>query len=121
MLKWTCAALGLGWAASILYEGAWGAWSAGQYVSWTMVGAAITLGLLLLILARERRTGKPWTLRPMEWFLMAALVVAMIYSGLEHTAKGELTHVPVLPMYIVLFVDFLGAGLHGWWRKDRKR
>ena len=121
MLKWTCAALGLGWVASMIYEWAWGGGSLGQYITWAVVGVTLCLGLFMSALTKERRTGKPAEFRPIMWFLLAATIFALFYSALERTAQEQLTHVPMLPMYLVLFLDFLGSGDYVWWRRMKKR
>ncbi len=119
MLKWTCAAIGLGWAASMIYEWAWGGEGLGRYITLGVVGITLALGLFMSALTRERT--KPIKVRPMIWFLLAALMCALFYSALERTVQGGLTHVPMLPMYIVLFIDFLGSGAYGLWKKAKKR
>lgn len=121
MLKWTCAALGLGWAASMIYEWAWAGEGLGQYITWAVVGITIAMGLFISMVTKEHRTGKPVELRPMIWFMLAALICAMLYSALERTVQGQLTHVPMLPMYIVMFLDFLGSGAYASWKKIKRK
>lgn len=121
MLKWSCAALGLGWVGSMVYEWLWNGGSLGRYIAWAVVGLSIALGLMLAVITRENRAVVRKEPSPMIWFLMAALVCAMFYSALERTVAGQLSHVPMLPMYIVLFLDFLGSGGYTWWRKLRRR
>ena len=120
-MKWACAAIGLGWAASMVYEWAWGGEGLGHYLTLGVVGFTLALGLFMSALTKERRAGKPKEIRPMIWFLLAALVFALFYSALERTVQGELTHVPMLPMYIVMFLDFLGSGAYVWWGKLKGR
>lgn len=121
MLKWSCAALGIGWAGSMVYEWLWSGGDPGQYIAWAVVGLSIALGLMMAVITRENRAAVRKEISPMIWFLLAALVCAMLYSALERTVQGQLTHVPMLPMYIVLFLDFLGSGGYTWWKKLKRR
>ena len=121
MLKWTCAALGLGWAASMIYEWVWSGEGIGRYITLAVVGVTLCLGLFMSALTKERRGKGLRELRPMIWFLLAALMFALFYSSLERTVREGLTHVPLLPMHIVLFLDFLGSGAYVWWGKLKRR
>lgn len=121
MLKWSCAALGLGWAASMIYEWMWSGGSIGQYVAWAVVGLTAALGMMIAVITRENRAVKRREVPPMIWFLLAALCCAMFYSALERTVQGSLTHVPMLPMYMVLFADFFGSGCYTWWKKLKRK
>ena len=67
------------------------------------------------------RTNEPAGPRPMIWFLLAALMCALCYSALERTVQSGFSHVPLLPMYIVMFLDFLGSGAYGVWERIRRR
>lgn len=121
MLKWSCAALGIGWAGSMIYEWAWSGGSLWQYITWAVVGLSLALGLMVAVITRENRAAVRREISPMVWFLLAALVCAMFYSALERTVQGGLSHVPMLPMYIVLFLDFLASGGYAWWGKLKRR
>lgn len=121
MLKWSCAALGLGWAASMIYEWAWGGGGIGRYITWAVVGLTLALGLMVAAITRENRAVVRKEIPPMIWFLLAAVVCALFYSALERTVQGGLSHVPMLPMYIVLFLDFLASGGYTWWRKLKRK
>lgn len=121
MLKWSCAALGVGWVGSMIYEWAWSGGNLGQYVTWAVVGLSLALGLMVAVITRENRAAVRREISPMVWFLLAALVCAMFYSALERTAQGQFTHIPMMPMYIVLFLDFLGSGGYIWWRKLKRK
>ena len=121
MLKWTCAALGLGWAASVIYEWAWSGEDLARYITLGVVGVTLCLGLFMSALTKERRTNKPAGPRPMIWFLLAALMCALCYSALERTVQSGFSHVPLLPMYIVMFLDFLWSGAYGVWERIRRR
>lgn len=121
MLKWSCAALGVGWVGSMAYEWAWSGGNLGQYITWAVVGLSLALGLMVAVITRENRAAVRREISPMVWFLLAALVCAMFYSALERTAQGQFTHIPMLPMYIVLFLDFLGSGGYTWWRKLKRK
>ncbi len=46
---------------------------------------------------------------------------ALCYSALERTVQSGFSHVPLLPMYIVMFLDFLGSGAYGVWERLKKR
>lgn len=121
MLKWSCAALGLGWVASVVYEWMWSGGSLAQYITWGVVGLTGALGLLVAVATRENRAVKRQEISPMIWFLLAALMCALFYSALERTVEGQLTHVPMLPMYMVLFVDFFVSGWYTWWKKLKRK
>lgn len=121
MLKWSCAALGVGWVGSMVYEWAWSGGNLGQYITWAVVGLSLALGLMVAVITRENRAAVRREISPMVWFLLAALVCAMFYSALERTAQGQFTHIPMMPMYIVLFLDFLGSGGYIWWRKLKRK
>lgn len=121
MLKWSCAALGIGWVASMVYEWLWNGGSLGQYITWAVVGLSIALGLMVAVITRENRAVVRKEPSPMIWFLMAALTCAMFYSALERMVNVQLTHVPMMPMYIVLFLDFLASGGYTWWKKLKRR
>ena len=86
-----------------------------------VVGVTLCLGLFMSALTKERRTNKPAGPRPMIWFLLAALMCALCYSALERTVQSGFSHVPLLPMYIVMFLDFLGSGAYGVWERIRRR
>lgn len=117
MLKWTYLAAAAGWAASMVYEWMWDADGSGGYFAWGVIGVTVLGGLFIRGLARQGARKDP---SPMIWFLLAALAAALFYSALERTAKGSLTHIPMLPMYLVLFVDFFTSGCYTWWKKLKK-
>jgi len=102
------------------YEWMWSGESAGGFFACGVVGLTAFLGLFIKVITQENRTGKRRDLSPMMWFLLAALTCALFYSVLERTAQGVLTHVPILPMYFILFVDFFASGCYTWWKKHRR-
>ena len=69
---------------------------------------------------RRRRGGLARLLRPLS-VLLAAVAVALGYSALERTVENSLTHVPLLPMYPILFLDFFASGCYTWWKKRKRR
>lgn len=119
MLKWSFLALGLGWAVSMIYEWMWSGGSLGQFIMWAVVGLTIALGLFVRSTGKEQRAGRPRNLSPMLWFLLAAITAAAFYSALERTAQGLFSHIPMLPLYFILFLDFFASGCYTWWRKRR--
>ena len=117
MVKWTYLAGALAWAAATVYE--W-KWYGGSAVSMACgaAGLIVFAGLFVWRLLRKDGRKDP---QPMTWFLSAALTVTLFYSMLEKTANGTLTHIPMLPVYIILFLDFFLTGCYTWWKKLKKK
>ena len=118
MYKWSFLAAAAAWVLSMQYEWLWNGGRIVQYLAWAVVGATVLLGLMVRSVSKEDSGRKP---RPMEWFLLAALTAALFFAAVEHTAQGHLTHIPVLPMYIVLFLDFFLTGGYLWWQRLKRR
>ena len=58
--------------------------------------------------------------RPRLWFALAAVVCGAFLVALDRTVAKGLPYVPMLPMYPILFLDFLASGCYTWWRRRRK-
>lgn len=118
MLKFLYAGLALGWLASMIYEGAWDG-DVTQYVALGAIGATVFGGLFIRNCMRDEPAGRRTP--AMLWFLLAAAVCAAFFKlGLEQAVQADPPHVRALPMYVVMFLDFLGMGCYTWWRKRRR-
>lgn len=120
MVKWSYLAGAAAWTASMLYEWMWYGGSLGQYIAWALVGVTVLVGLFIRGITAEGQ-GKRRDPPPMIWFVLAALTASLFYSMLERTANGSLTHIPVLPLYLILFLDFFATGCYTWWKKLKKK
>lgn len=116
MLKWSLLGIGGAWASAMLYE--W-LWSGRQSMGLLLLLAAGVFLSVLLFASLQRR--QPPQVEPMVWFILAAVAVALGYSALERTVENSLTHVPLLPMYPILFLDFFASGCYTWWKKRKRR
>lgn len=121
MLKWSLLALGLGWAASMIYEWMWCGGSLGLYIIYAVMGLLLILGLFVSSAGAEYKAGKPQNFPPMIWFLLAAVTCALFYSALERAPRNDPVHVQLLPLYFILFLDFFGTGCYTWWKKLKSR
>lgn len=117
MVKWTYLAGALAWAVAAIYEWMWYGGSAVNIVC-GVAGLAVFAGLFIWRLLHNDNRKDP---QPMIWFLLAALTVTLFYSMLEKTANEMLTHIPMLPVYIILFLDFFLTGCYTWWKKLKKK
>lgn len=118
MAKWSYLVAAVAWTASMVYEWMWNGGKIVQYLAWAAIGITVLIGLLIRSVSKGD-SGRQ--LRPMEWFLMAAVTAAMLYSGMDHMAKGQLTHIPLLPMYLILFLDFFASGCYTWWKRLKRK
>lgn len=113
MLRWSLLGMGMAWAAGMLYE--W-LWTGGQS-PWMLfsLAAGVFVGGALFVW----QGGRQLRVQPMVWFVLAALTVAFCQAALERAVARGLTHVTLLPMYPILFLDFLASGCYTWWKKRR--
>ncbi|RKJ40281.1 hypothetical protein D7X94_09110 [Acutalibacter sp. 1XD8-33] len=117
MQKWSYLAAAVAWILSMIYEWMWNGGKIVQYLAWGAIGVTVLVGLMV---RSATKGGSGRQVKAMEWFLLAALMVALFYSMVEHTAKQHLTHVPVLPLYLILFLDFFLSGCYTWWKKQKR-
>lgn len=120
MVKWTYLVGAVAWIASMIYEWMWSGGDIGGYIAGAVVGVTVLAGLFIRGITAEVQT-KRQDPPPMIWFVLAALAVSLLYSMLERTANGTLTHVPMLPLYLILFLDFFVSGCYTWWKKLRSK
>lgn len=114
MLKWSFLGIGAAWGAAMLYEWLWSAMQSPKLLF--LAAAGVFLGGVLFVQLRRRRSLR---VQPMVWFILAAITAALFHSALERTVEEGLTHVPLLPMYPILFLDFFASGCYTWWRKRK--
>lgn len=110
------AAIAVAWVAGMVYEGMWSGGEIGAYVGLGAVGLSILVGALVRSATKNQRNNEP---RPMEWFMLAALVVALFYLAVDKAALMDPPHVLLLPVYPILFLDFFLSGCYTWWKKLR--
>ena len=121
MIKWSYLAVGAGWVLSLIYEWMWCGGKLAQYVGWGIVGITVMGGLFIRTMNKEHSDGKPQNLPAMIWFLLAALVCALFFAAVGRAEEAQPPHVQMMPMYFILFVDFLVTGCYTWWKKIRER
>lgn len=116
MIRWSLLGVGAAWASAMLYE--W-LWTGGQS-PWllAMLAAGVFLAAAAFVYTPRRGRAR---VRPMVWFVLAAVAVALWYAALESTVEKGLSHVPMLPLYPILFLDFLASGCYTWWRRRGRR
>lgn len=115
MLKWSLLGMGAAWGAAMVYEWLWSGRQSPQLL--LLAAAGLLLGSAAFVLLRRRRSP---SMKPMVWFVLAAMTAAMLYTALGRTVEEGLTHVPLLPMYPILFLDFFVSGCYTWWKKRRR-
>lgn len=111
-MTWIYWGIGAAWAAAVVYEWMW----SGQGALW--LGYLLTGGVFMgaVVLMRQPwRRGVP-KLKPRTWFTLAALACAFFMLAMDHTAEEGASHVPMLPLYLILFLDFLASGCYTWWK-----
>lgn len=119
MVKWSYLAAALGWLLSMVYEGLWAGGPMGKYIGWGVIGATLLGALFIRALSPGRsRQRDP---QAMVWFLLAALVCALFTMAVERVDLAQPPHVRLLPLYPILFLDFLAAGCYTWWKKLHRK
>ena len=121
MMKWSLLGVGAAWASAILYEYTWsgGRWN-GRQAPWQLFLLAAGVFLCGVAWSWVRSGWLPRTPRPRLWFALAAVVCGAFLVALDRTVAKGLPYVPMLPMYPILFLDFLASGCYTWWRRRRK-
>lgn len=117
MLRWTFLGLCAAWAAGMLYEWMW----TGGRSPWLLFSLAAGMFVGGVVFSQMRRGKRMPDPKAMVWFILAALSVSMGYGALERTVEKGLSHVPMLPMYFILFLDFFVSGCYTWWKKWKRR
>ena len=119
MSKWLYPGLALGWAVSMVYEWFHCGGRLIQYVAWAFMVGTVLLGLFVRSCMREVNIEKEPP--AMLWFLLAAAVCALFFKvGLGQAEYMNPPHVLALPMYPIMFLDFLAVGCYTWWKKRQK-
>lgn len=119
MRKWSFLAAGLAWTVSMVYEWMWLGGKLISYIALAAMGLTVMFGLFIKDSMRERE-GKGDRTPPMIWFLLAALVCAMLYSALGRAVEADPPRVQLLPMYLIMFLDFFLTGCIAWWKKKSR-
>ena len=84
MQKWSYLAAAVAWILSMIYEWMWNGGKIVQYLAWGAIGVTVLVGLMV---RSATKGGSGRQVKAMEWFLLAALMVALFYSMVVHTAK----------------------------------
>ncbi len=121
MAKWSYLAAGVAWTVSMIYEWMWCGGKLAQYVAWAVIGLTVMGGLFIRTMGKEHGEGTPQNLPAMVWFLLAALTCALFFAAVDRAAAVQPAHVQLMPMYLIMFVDFLATGCYTWWKKLGKR
>lgn len=117
MMKWSLLGMGAAWAAAMLYEYTWSGASS-PWLLFLLAAGVFLCGAAWGWLRRKRLPPSP---QPRLWFALAAVVCGVFFVVLDRTVQKGLPYVPMLPMYPILFLDFLASGCYTWWRQFQKR
>lgn len=116
MRKWSFLVAGLAWAVSMVYEWMWLGGGLTGYITSAVVGLTVMFGLFIKDSMRGG-DGKEDQTPAMIWFLLAALVCAMLYAALGRAVEADPPRVQFLPMYLIMFLDFFLTGCIALWKK----